>query len=112
MTLNLLLAVLNLAGWRGETEGLPNRAAASAKERLLSPEEAMDNVIAWCSGSPSIYPFYWIDPAAPNARELGFGGAALEGVYRTGLQRYLFGGDNAQRKVPTPDGHEIDKNKV
>ena len=72
----------------------------------------MDNVIAWCSGSPSIYPFYWIDPAAPNARELGVGGAALEGVYRTGLQRYLFGGDNAQRKVPTPDGHEIDKNKV
>ena len=40
------------------------------KEKLLSPEEAMDNVIAWCSGSPSIYPFYWIDPAAPNACEL------------------------------------------
>ena len=38
--------------------------------RLLPPEEAMDNVIAWCSGSPSIYPFYWIDPAADNAVEL------------------------------------------
>ena len=37
---------------------------------LLSPEEAMDNVIAWCSGSPSIYPFYWIDPGADNACEL------------------------------------------
>ena len=36
----------------------------------LAPEAAMDNVIAWCSGSPSIYPFYWIDPAAPNACEL------------------------------------------
>ena len=38
--------------------------------RLLPPEEAMDNVIAWCSGSPSIYPFYWIDPAVDNAVEL------------------------------------------
>ena len=37
---------------------------------LLTPEEAMDNVIAWCSGSPSIYPFYWIDPGADNAVEL------------------------------------------
>ena len=37
---------------------------------LLTPEEAMDNVIAWCSGSPSIYPFYWIDPGADNAVEV------------------------------------------
>ena len=38
--------------------------------KLLSPEEAMDNVIEWCSGLPSIYPFYWIDPGADNAVEL------------------------------------------
>ena len=37
---------------------------------LLTPEEAMDNVIAWCSASPSIYPIYWIDPGADNAVEL------------------------------------------
>lgn len=35
-----------------------------------APEEAMDNVIEWCSASPSIYPFYWIDPGADNAVEL------------------------------------------
>ena len=34
-----------------------------------TPEEAVDNVIAWCSGSPSIYPFFYIDPAAPDACE-------------------------------------------
>jgi len=34
-----------------------------------SPEEAMDALIAWCSGSPSIYPFYWIDPGADDAVE-------------------------------------------
>ena len=38
--------------------------------KLLKPEEAMDNVIAWCSGSPSIYPFYWIDPGADDAVDL------------------------------------------
>lgn len=40
------------------------------KVKLMSPEEAMDGVIAWCSGSPSLYPFYWIDPGADNAVEL------------------------------------------
>lgn len=37
---------------------------------LLKPEEAMDNVIAWCSGAPTIYPFYWIDPGADDACDL------------------------------------------
>lgn len=37
---------------------------------LLPPDKEMDNVIEWCSGSPSIYPFYWIDPGADNAVEL------------------------------------------
>ena len=30
----------------------------------------MDKAIEWCSGSPLIYPFYWIDPGAPDAVEL------------------------------------------
>ena len=33
-------------------------------------EKAMDDVIAWCSASPTIYPFFWIDPGADNAVEL------------------------------------------
>ncbi len=36
----------------------------------ITPEQAMDDAIAWCSGSPSIYPFYYIDPSADNAVEL------------------------------------------
>jgi len=39
------------------------------KAKPQTPEEAVDNVIAWCSGSPSIYPFFFIDPAAPDACE-------------------------------------------
>ena len=35
-----------------------------------SPEKAMDDVIAWASGSPTIYPFYWIDPLRPDACDL------------------------------------------
>ena len=34
------------------------------------PEKAIDAVIAWASGSPTIYPFYWIDPARPDACDL------------------------------------------
>jgi predicted TIM-barrel fold metal-dependent hydrolase len=30
----------------------------------------MDRVIQWASGSPAIYPFYWIDPSRPDACEL------------------------------------------
>lgn len=37
---------------------------------ILSPEKAMDNVIAWCAASSTIYPFYWIDPGADNACDL------------------------------------------
>ena len=34
------------------------------------PEWAMDNVIRWCSASPTFYPFYWIDPVRPDACDL------------------------------------------
>lgn len=36
----------------------------------LPPSESMDRVIEWASGSPAIYPFYWIDPVRPDACEL------------------------------------------
>lgn len=36
----------------------------------LPPERAMEDCIAWASASSTIYPFYWIDPSAPNACDL------------------------------------------
>ena len=36
----------------------------------LPPAESMDRVIQWASGSPTIYPFYWIDPSRPDACDL------------------------------------------
>ena len=36
----------------------------------LPPEQAVDRVIEWASGSPTIYPFYWIDPVRDDACEL------------------------------------------
>jgi len=40
------------------------------KPLFEDPEKAMDNCIGWCAASPTLYPFYWIDPGAPNALEL------------------------------------------
>jgi len=37
---------------------------------LPDPEKAMDDVIAWCSASPTLYPFYWIDPGREDALAL------------------------------------------
>jgi len=34
------------------------------------PEKAMDDAIAWASGSPTVYPFYWINPVLDNACDL------------------------------------------
>ena len=36
--------------------------------------------------------------------ELGLGAKDIDSIYRTALQRYLFGGDNTKRAIPTPDG--------
>jgi len=41
-----------------------------AKTTRMTPEQIVDNVIAWCSASPTLYPFYWIDPSRPDAVEL------------------------------------------
>lgn len=35
-----------------------------------APEKAMDECIRWASASPTIYPFYYIDPTAPDAVDL------------------------------------------
>ena len=37
------------------------------KEKVWEPAKIMDQVIEWCSASPTLYPFYWIDPASPTA---------------------------------------------
>lgn len=36
-------------------------------EKVWEPAKIMDQVIEWCSASPTLYPFYWIDPASPTA---------------------------------------------
>jgi len=36
----------------------------------MTPEQIVDNVIEWCSGSPTLYPFYWIDPSRHDAVDL------------------------------------------
>ena len=36
--------------------------------------------------------------------DFGLGADVLDDYYRRGLRRFLFGGDNTKRKVPTPDG--------
>ena len=41
-----------------------------AQTTRLTPEQIVDNVIAWCSASPTLYPFYWIDPSRADAVEL------------------------------------------
>lgn len=41
-----------------------------AKTTRLTPEQIVDNVIGWCSASPTLYPFYWIDPSRPDSVEL------------------------------------------
>lgn len=46
----------------------PNVFGDNAKKH--SPEKSIDNVIKWASLSPTIYPFYWINPAAPDACDI------------------------------------------
>ena len=47
----------------------PQKWEDSAPEPA-APAEAVDKVIAWASGSPTIYPFYWIDPLRPDACDI------------------------------------------
>lgn len=66
-----LLASFRKAGLAGGCifsefpDGWKNR-----KEKSSTPAEKMDRVIEWASASPTIYPFYWIDPARPDACDL------------------------------------------
>ena len=48
----------------------PPRKTNRAIPDPLPPEKAMDECIAWASASPTIFPFYYIDPTAPNAVDL------------------------------------------
>ena len=36
----------------------------------LTPEQIVDNVIEWCSASPTLYPFFWIDPSRHDSVDL------------------------------------------
>ena len=33
-------------------------------------EQIVDNVIEWCSASPTLYPFFWIDPSRHDSVDL------------------------------------------
>ena len=45
----------------------PTCKASSSHPDPLPPAQALDELIEWCSASPTIYPFYYIDPADPAA---------------------------------------------
>ena len=64
-----------------------------AQTTRLTPEQIVDNVIGWCSGSPTLYPFYWIDPSRADAVELVDMAVEKEtdSYYRTALQKFLYG---------------------
>ena len=53
----------------------------------LPPEQSVERVIEWASASPTIYPFYWIDPARPDACEL-VDMAVEKGIYGFKVIRY------------------------
>ena len=63
----------------------------------LDPEKAMDNAIAWASASPTIYPFYWINPVRDDASDLVdmavekgmFGFKVLPGTFMPGDPKAL-----------------------
>ena len=44
--------------------------ASRAQAVTRSPVQMMDDCIAWASASPTIYPFYYINPAVPEAIDL------------------------------------------
>lgn len=45
-------------------------SARLAKSTRMTPEQIVDNVIAWCSASPTLYPFFRIDPSRFDAVDL------------------------------------------
>ena len=44
----------------------PVRQSATPAE----PERAIDNLLGWLGGEPGFFPFYWINPTAPDALSL------------------------------------------
>lgn len=61
------------------------------------PERAIDNLLAWLGGEPNFFPFYWINPTAPDALDLvdlalskGMAGfKVLPGTFMPGDERAL-----------------------
>ena len=61
------------------------------------PDKAMENAIAWASASPTLYPFYWINPVREDAADLVdlavekgmFGFKVLPGTFMPGDPRAL-----------------------
>ncbi|MBR2983089.1 MAG: hypothetical protein IKC80_07645, partial [Kiritimatiellae bacterium] len=46
----------------------------------------------------------WLDFDDGVYAELGLDDGWIDSIYRKSLERYLFGGDNSKRDIPTPDG--------
>ena len=46
----------------------------------------------------------WLDFDDGVYAELGLDDGWIDSIYRRSLERYLFGGDNSKRDIPTPDG--------
>ena len=59
--------------------------------------------VGWCRD--------WQKTDDAHLAEFGFGADVLDDYYRRGLRRFLFGGDNTKRKVPTPDGTDGNRNR-
>jgi predicted TIM-barrel fold metal-dependent hydrolase len=50
----------------------------------------------------------WMATDGAIYAELGLDGGQIDSIYRKSLERYLFGGDNSSRSIPTPDGVDRD----
>lgn len=65
-----LLTALQATGFRG---GVLISAPPSSFHQAAAGESdaqaRLENLAAWCSGSASFFPFFWIDPTEPDAAE-------------------------------------------
>ena len=61
-------ASLSAAGLRGAI--LLSEDPDPLEGAIPDPEKAMNNVIGWCAASPTVYPFYWIEPTRRDALDL------------------------------------------
>lgn len=72
---------LREAGLRGAAVfSRPPRKTSKSQPDPLPPEKTVDQLIEWCSAAPTLYPFYYINPADPAAIDNAVM-AAEKGVY-------------------------------